>query len=119
MRSAFSRASMWASTMSTADYGKGALRGPGGPHDEAIQRALNELLRSPLAGTGPGLNLGGPALGGVGLSPGAVTTASPKRIEPTATLAAMPTEGYAPEQATASLASSAAPQPSYGGPSVG
>lgn len=105
--------------MSTADYGKAALGGPGGPHDELIQRALNELLRSPLAGTGPGLNLAGPPLGGVGLSPGTVTTSSPKKIEPTATLSAMPTEGHAPESATASLASAAAPQPSYGDPSVG
>src|SRR5262245_59900599 len=119
MRSASSRASTWASTMSTADFAKLALGGPAGPHEEALQRVLNELLRSPAGGIGPGVNFAGPALGGAGVSPGVVTTSLPFRTEPTATLTAMPELSSPPEAASAQIASAAVPQPSYGGPSAG
>ena len=110
---------MWASTMSTADFAKLAFGGPAGPHEEALQRILNELLRSPAGGIGPGANLAGPGLGGFGLSPGALTTSAPLRAEPTATLTALPQPSSPPEAATAHIAQSLLPQPSYGGPSVG
>ncbi len=110
---------MWASTMSTADFAKLAFGGPDGPHEEALQRILNELLRSPACGIGPGANLAGPGLGGIGLSPGALTTSAPLRAEPTATLTALPQPSSPPEAATAHIAQSVLPQPSYGGPSVG
>ena len=77
--------------MSTADYAKALLGVPPGPHEELLTRLLNEILRTPAAGMGPQMNWGGPALGGAGVSPGAVTTVPPKPLfEPQPTHTAIP-----------------------------
>jgi cysteine desulfurase/selenocysteine lyase len=103
--------------MSTADFAKAAFGVPSGPHEEQLVRILNELFRSPAAGLGPGLNWGGPSLGGAGVTPGAVTTVPPKPLfEPQATHTAFPGR---PEAISDHGAGSHLPTPSTGGPSAG
>jgi cysteine desulfurase/selenocysteine lyase len=105
--------------MSTADYAKHAYSVPGGDHDVLLTRLVNEITRTPAGGTGPAPNFADPAAGGIGLSPGALTTSAPGPIsEPTPVQSAIPS-GAPPDPSAGHVLAGTAPKPSLAGPSVG
>lgn len=105
--------------MSTADYAKHAYTAPGGDHDVLLTRLVNEIYRTPAGGMGPAPNFADPAAGGIGLSPGAITTSAPGPIsEPVPVHGAIPS-GTPPDLSAGQILASTAPKPSLAGPSVG
>ena len=105
--------------MSTADYAKHAYSVPGGDHDVLLTRLVNEITRTPAGGMGPSPNFADPAAGGIGLSPGALTTSAPGPIsEPTPVQSAIPS-GAPPDLSAGNVLAGTAPRPGLGSPSVG
>ena len=105
--------------MSTADYAKNAYSVVPSADEALLTRLVNEIYRTPAGGMGPSPNFADPAAGGIGLSPGAVTTSAPGPIsEPVPAHAAIPS-GAPPDLSAGNVLAATAPKPSLASPSVG
>jgi cysteine desulfurase/selenocysteine lyase len=105
--------------MSTADYAKHAYSAAPSADEALLTRLVNEIYRTPAGGMGPSPNFADPAAGGIGLSPGALTTHAPAPItEPTPVQSAIPS-GSPPDLSAGHVLAATLPKPSLGGPSTG
>lgn len=105
--------------MSTADFAKFAY-GLAPSADEALlTRIVNEIFRTPAGGLGPAPNFADPAAGGLGFSPGAVTTSLPAPIpEPVPVRSAGPS-GAPVDLSAGSVLAGSVPKPSFASPGIG